>query len=758
MARWFGNQGPDGWETVSPGPASLALGEVVGAGAAGIASENPVREAKPFLSVLTASRAAQHRGICCRESGLYSSIYGVPRLCSSICGVPSLYSIYGVPRLCSSICGVPRLCSSIYGVPRLCSSICGVPRLYSSICGVPRLYSSICESVVSGSHAMMDLLVELCLQNHLNPSHHALEVWPPEAQQPLSFKPNTLVGTLNVHTVFLKEKVPDEKAKPGPPKVPEKSVRLVVNYLRTQKAVVRVSPEVPLHSLLPVICAKCDVSPEHVVLLRDNVAGEELELSKSLSELGIKELYAWDNKRETFRKSSFGSDETDKEKKKFLGFFKVNKRSNGKGSLTTPNSPSVTSRSITLGPSLSLSNISGVSVKSDMKKRRAPPPPSLPGAGPPAQDKASEKMSLGSQVDLQRKKRRAPAPPPPSPLGVGGGRQVPQKPPRGTARGPPQLVLPPPPPYPPPDTDGPPGSCADGVPAVPAEAEETVSVSSCFASEDTTEDSGVMSSPSDIVSLDSQHDSTKSRDKWATDQEDGSDQDLAGTPELGPPKSPAWERNGLGHWHSRAERAAAAPGEDGGLLIAGQWEQTLAGLDEDLEGMDDSYETDSSSVTGSLSSASGRRLQGAIPDGDTEAIPVTFIGEVLDDPVEPGLFSNRNNNAGSFDRGSVARTAREANDRKGVSAPPSWYQRGQNPGGSFGLKYGLTTYKIVPPKSERRCYDPGVSLSTGAIKIDELGNLVSPPGTGGRTVAPASSALEKETQPLGHVREFPRAA
>ena len=77
----------------------------------------------------------------------------------------------------------------------------------------------------------------------------------------------------------------------------QKSVRLVVNYLRTQKAVVRVSPEVPLQSILPVICAKCDVSPEHVVLLRDHVAGEELELSKSLNELGIKELYAWDNKR-----------------------------------------------------------------------------------------------------------------------------------------------------------------------------------------------------------------------------------------------------------------------------------------------------------------------------------------------------------------------------------------------------------------------------------------------------------------------------
>lgn len=286
------------------------------------------------------------------------------------------------------------------------------------------------KSVVNGSHAMMDLLVELCLQNHLNPSNHALEIRSSETQQPLNFKPNTLVGTLNAHTVFLKEKVPEAKVKAGPAKVPEKTVRLVVNYLRTQKAVVRVSPEVPLQSILPVICAKCDVSPEHVVLLRDNVAGEELELSKSLNELGIKELYAWDNKRvlltktqsepslscrETFRKSSLGNGETDKEKKKILGFFKVNKRSDSKGCLTTPNSPSVNPRSTTLGPSLSLGSISGVSVKSDLKKRRAPPPPSLPRAEPPVQDKTSEKVSLGSQMDLQKKKRRAPAPPAPQP-------------------------------------------------------------------------------------------------------------------------------------------------------------------------------------------------------------------------------------------------------------------------------------------------------------------------------------------------------
>ncbi|XP_045876789.1 protein cordon-bleu isoform X2 [Meles meles] len=786
------------------------------------------------------------------------------------------------------------------------------------------------KSVVNGSHAMMDLLVELCLQNHLNPSHHALEIRSSETQQPLSFKPNTLVGTLNVHTVFLKEKVPEEKVKPAPPKAPEKSVRLVVNYLRTQKAVVRVSPEVPLQNILPVICAKCEVSPEHVVLLRDNIAGEELELSKSLNELGIKELYAWDNKRETFRKSSLGHDETDKEKKKILGFFKVNKRSNSKaeqigqsvvdsdedtsqsalgrgsnGCLTTPNSPSVNSRSVRLGPSLSLSNISGVSVRSDLKKRRAPPPPTLPGMGPPAQDKVSEKVSLGSQVDLQRKKRRAPAPPtpqpptpqpptPPSPLvpprtqdreenrksTTGVGRQVPQKPPRGSARGPPQLVLPPPPPYPPPDTDvaeplGFPGESAgseasdlrptlslplspsspcstDRVPRVLSEAEETVSVSSCFASEDTAEDSGVVSSPSDIISLDSQHDSLKSKDKWATDQEDGSDQELAGTPELGPHKSPTWERNSSGNWHPRPEVTITSSGEED-LFLTGQFQKTLEELDEELEELEESSEAGSSLPTGSMNGVSPPCVpEATIPEFDEDTIPVTFIGEVSDDPVDSGVFSNRNNNAGSFDLGgtvgleapppprqgensqqqgrraegpgsptppqyigkeskpaapnpceavnltkmepkvpsaaafptrspdaeqsgqgpgsalagktqaSKKASAQPLRDREGEgkrcgSAPPSWYQRGQNPGGSYGLRYGLTTFKIVPPKSEMRCYDRGVSLSTGAIKIDELGNLVSPHANGGRTIALSPSALDSETQSIGKVKEFWRS-
>uniref|UniRef100_A0A4X2L910 Cordon-bleu WH2 repeat protein n=1 Tax=Vombatus ursinus TaxID=29139 RepID=A0A4X2L910_VOMUR len=695
------------------------------------------------------------------------------------------------------------------------------------------------KSTINGSNAMMDLLVELCLQNHLNPAHYTLELRSLETQQPLSFKPNTLIGTLDVHTIFLKEKVPEEKSKPVLHKVPEKSVRLVVNYLRTQKTVVRVSPDVPLQNILPVICAKCEVSPEHIVLLRDNIAGEELELSKSLNELGIKELYAWDNKRETYRKS-LGSDVMDKEKKKFLGFFKVSKRSN-KGCLTTPNSPSVNSRSLTLGPSLSLSNISGVS--SDIKKRRAPPPPSAIG-----QDKMSEKVSQASQNELQKKKRRAPAPPPPPP--PPSTPLIPNRTDKEENRKSTMVSLP---------LIHSSNCSVDGVITELSEVEETASVSSCFASEDTTtEDSGVMSSPSDIVSLDSRNDSVKSKDKWALDQEDAPDMHVTCAAKLGPPRSASRESDDSGITHLRNENAITAKDDDD-IFINGQLQKTIAEFDEDLEELEENYETDTNSLTDSTNGVPSSHGQEVIvPKDNAYTIPVTFIGEVLDDPVDLGTFINKNNNAGSFDMEHMANkttyitespmydqsckakanhllvkkrenifesyvSSCEMNKEKDLAAsnncrnisphelkprvssstpktqigdvylkesnnqghesngiqrshvtkkmisemmmekqtsdtndlivPSSWYYRGQNP---IGPKAGLTTYKIVPPKSEMKCYDRGVSLSTGAIKIDELGNLVNPHVNGKKsTLIPSVS--ETETLPIGKVKEFWRS-
>ncbi|NWS54830.1 COBL protein, partial [Chunga burmeisteri] len=348
------------------------------------------------------------------------------------------------------------------------------------------------KSTVQGSKAVMDLLVDLCSQYHLNPSQHSLELKSLGTQQPLSYKPNTLIGALDIQTVFLKEKVPEEKTKRSLPRVPEKSVRLVVNYLKTQKAVVRVSPEVPLHNILPAICEKCEVSQEHVVLLRDGITGEELELTKSLEELGIKELYAWDRKREPSRKASVSNDAIEKEKTRLLGLYKADRRSS-KGFSTAPNSPSVNSRSSSLGPSLSLGNISGMTANPEVKKRRAPPPPVV--------TPALQNVEMTSLNDLQKKKRRAPLPPtasaPPTPAMPNRTEEREDK--RKSTM---ESLLP----------------AHDNVYVVDdtvlelSEVEETASESSCFASEDTTEDSGVVSSPSDIVSLESQNDSMKLRD------------------------------------------------------------------------------------------------------------------------------------------------------------------------------------------------------------------------------------------------------
>ncbi|XP_036395442.1 protein cordon-bleu [Megalops cyprinoides] len=301
---------------------------------------------------------------------------------------------------------------------------------------------------VDGNKALMDLLVDLCSQHHLNPAHHTLELLSPAAQ-PLAFKPNTLLGVLDVHRIHIKEKVAEEKVVRKPlPKVPEKTVRLVVNYHRTQKAVVRVNPLIPLGSLVPVICEKCEFDPAHVLLLQDNVSNHELDLERSLSELGIRELYALDqslvlqpkmasapalNYSESIRSNTLSF--SGAQKRGLLGFFKFNRRkakseehtdmeatdeisvSNAEsccnGVSDAPYRPYVEARPSTLGQSQSVMNISRISPKVEPKKRRAPAPPQAPvilsqTPGPVE----SIQMSSSSPNSTQQKKRRAPAPPP----------------------------------------------------------------------------------------------------------------------------------------------------------------------------------------------------------------------------------------------------------------------------------------------------------------------------------------------------------
>ncbi|XP_028971520.2 protein cordon-bleu isoform X3 [Esox lucius] len=302
------------------------------------------------------------------------------------------------------------------------------------------------SSTVSGSKALMDLLVDLCSQYHLNPAYHTLELLSSEAL-PLAFKPNTLLGTLDVAAVSIREKVLEEKVVRKPqPKVPEKTVRLVVNYNRSQKALLRVSPLVPLQSLVPAICEKCEFDPDHVLLLKDNVSNHELELDKSLSELCIRELYVQDqslvlrhkmasapalNYSESIHPNTSAVSEADK--KGLLGFFKFSRRkskteeqssmdmdalddnaiqNNAKfsnGQSTGSMVPSVDSRPSTLGQSQSVMNISRMSPRMEPKKKRAPPPPTPT----PCQDHYMVKAChVAPDSEITLRKRKAPAPPP----------------------------------------------------------------------------------------------------------------------------------------------------------------------------------------------------------------------------------------------------------------------------------------------------------------------------------------------------------
>ncbi|XP_059711495.1 protein cordon-bleu isoform X3 [Haemorhous mexicanus] len=817
------------------------------------------------------------------------------------------------------------------------------------------------KCTVQGSKAVMDVLVDLCSQYRLNPSQHSLELKSSGTQQVLSYKPNTLIGALDVQTVLLKEKIPEEKPKRPLPRVPEKSVRLVVNYLKTQKAVVRVSPEVPLHNIIPAICEKCEVSQEHIVLLRDGITGEELELTKSLEELGIKELYAWDRKKEPNRKASVSSDAIEKEKTRLLGLFNADRRSSkteeylnrdcgeedvfssastSEGSLdgfsTAPNSPSVNSRSSSLGSSLSLGNISGMTANPEVKKRRAPPPPVatpvLPNAEVRGQERTAAQISQGASLnDLRKKKRRAPLPPaasaPPTPAipnrtedredkrksTMGDGRQVPQKPPRGTTRGPPQLVIPPPPPYPPPGSDivdptlcyreadvtaptelvpkQSPLSAHDNVSVVDdtalelSEVEETASESSCFASEDTTEDSGVVSSPSDIVSLESQNDSMKLRDiKLVNGYTDPAEAGAVCGTGMSPVQSAPCHSVGPDRAAlSRQDEATAlAKHENEDTFIAAQFQQTLADLDEDLE--EDGVSNSDSDYTSEALSPHIRKVEAA--QDVSISVPVTIIDDApevsisnsyenqeveikvsqnisanVNDSVNARNFTNKNNNAGSFDKGhtdggavykdliyqqpsenefihlpveqrrdmfesltssfekrneknlrlepspkhgvkseecksklspshskamveiSTAKeklnpvnecSSKERSLKKSkseleikwppakkpeveVPSTPTWCHRAQNSGSSYEPKMGLTTFKVVPPKPEVRHFDRGVSVSTGAIKIDELGNLIGPNTSVSKHVQGFSSDESEEIH-IGRVKAFWRSS
>ncbi|XP_034145743.1 protein cordon-bleu isoform X2 [Esox lucius] len=144
------------------------------------------------------------------------------------------------------------------------------------------------RTTVHGSTPVMDLLVSLCAQYHLNPSDFTVELQSANRND-IACKPSSLIGAMEADRIILKPKGVEEKIRK--PYVPEATVRLLVNYKKNHKAVVRVNPRVPLQRLLPTICEKCEFDLESTILLKNN-SEEPLDLTKSLNDYGLRELHA----------------------------------------------------------------------------------------------------------------------------------------------------------------------------------------------------------------------------------------------------------------------------------------------------------------------------------------------------------------------------------------------------------------------------------------------------------------------------------
>ncbi|XP_029926735.1 cordon-bleu protein-like 1 [Myripristis murdjan] len=280
------------------------------------------------------------------------------------------------------------------------------------------------NATVHGSKPVMDLLVMLCASYHLNPSDYTVEVLSPNKNN-ISFKPNSPIGSLEAEKIVLKPRGVEEKIRR--PYMPEATVRLLINYNKSHKAVVRVNPRAPLELLMPAICDKCEFKAETTVLLKDCQSQEPLDLTKSLNDHGLREVFARDTAAVTptevisppplqdlVQDTNLPRKERkQKENKGFLSLFRRKKKNpEMDGSQSSPDSPGLNKELAASTNSLGVycSN----TPPADMpKKRPAPQPPMGVSQSMPNNLSTLHLSGPQSSTDstLRRTKRRAPPPP-----------------------------------------------------------------------------------------------------------------------------------------------------------------------------------------------------------------------------------------------------------------------------------------------------------------------------------------------------------
>ncbi|XP_035382671.1 protein cordon-bleu [Electrophorus electricus] len=290
---------------------------------------------------------------------------------------------------------------------------------------------------VNSSKPVMDLLISLCAQYHLNPSDHFIELISTN-QNHIKFKPSSLIGSLEAERVVLKPKGSEDNTK-RVPNMPIATVRLIINYRQSHKAVVRVNPRVPLAELLPAVCDKCEFDPNSTILLRDSQSEHPLDLTKTLNDYGIRDLYAKDTKavssaskdttaptHKGCKKEKLTTVKKGQEEKENRGLFSLFRRSK---KMTEERTPSISGALVcppgnnhqVVGASCPQVHLATPAPPVNIpKKRRAPQPPrmlcfqgssqsvSLPAA---TGDEGVLSRVSCTESSLKRKKQRAPPPP-----------------------------------------------------------------------------------------------------------------------------------------------------------------------------------------------------------------------------------------------------------------------------------------------------------------------------------------------------------
>ncbi|XP_017336156.1 protein cordon-bleu isoform X2 [Ictalurus punctatus] len=200
---------------------------------------------------------------------------------------------------------------------------------------------------------------------------------------------------------------------------------------------------------MPAVCDKCEMDPKITVLLRDSQSEEPLDLTKTLNDYGIRDLYAkavssspTDSATLTnkdCKKDKLAMQEKvlgEKENSGLLGLFRRSRKSAEETATNT--TPISTATSLVLkdqranNTGCSSANSASSTASSEMtKKRRAPQPPSMLGSRSVSCELNSSQQSAlpstdnenqgvlsrasSSESSLRRNKRRAPPPPRTSP-------------------------------------------------------------------------------------------------------------------------------------------------------------------------------------------------------------------------------------------------------------------------------------------------------------------------------------------------------